>query len=77
MEFKRRCLVARRHSVWGWFSVMYRLISHISLPLYMSFSVKYMILTMHITNYTHDGRQETSLKSSEDRVCVIVLAYTK
>lgn len=70
-------MVARRHSVWGWFSVMYRLISHISLPLYMSFSVKYMILTMHITNYTHDGRQETSLKSSEDRVCVIVLAYTK
>lgn len=48
-----------------------------SFLLYMSLSIKYMILTMHITNYTHDGKQETSLKSSEDRVCVSVLAPPK
>lgn len=48
-----------------------------SFLLYMSLSTKYMILTMHITNYTHDGKQETSLKSSEDRVCVSVLAPPK
>lgn len=74
-EFKRRCLVARRHGIWRLFSVlMCRLISHISVLLYMSLTIKHMILTMHMTNYTHGGKQETPLKSSENRVCIIVLA---